>query len=110
VLGFLFYRFISKNLAAYLNDRERRAGHPEFDYASRGDSAAEFGRAETVADKGFFILPSELFANVRRRARDDENFQEISTKRSRRSLQPQLQDPQGRYQGGVSTKSVPPCR
>lgn len=43
-----------------------------FDHASLEDEAAEFGRAETVAEKGFHILPSELFVNVRRAARNDE--------------------------------------
>ncbi len=31
---------------------------------------------ETVAEKGFYILPSELFVNVRRRAANDENLNE----------------------------------
>jgi type I restriction enzyme M protein len=76
VLGMLFYRFISENLTAYLNEQERRAGSPDFDYASLGDADAEFGRAETVKEKGFYILPSDLFANVRRRARHDANLNE----------------------------------
>ncbi len=76
VLGMLFYRFISENLAAYLNELERRAGDQDFDYAALADSDAEFGRQETVKEKGFFILPSELFVNVRKRARDDENLNE----------------------------------
>lgn len=76
VLGMLFYRFISENLVAYLNDQERRAGSPDFDYASLTDADAEFGRAETVREKGFYILPSSLFANVRLRARNDANLNE----------------------------------
>lgn len=76
VLGMLFYRFISENLVAYLNDQERRAGSPGFDYASLTDADAEFGRAETVREKGFYILPSSLFANVRQRARNDANLNE----------------------------------
>ena len=71
VLGMLFYRFISENLTSYLNEQERRAGTPDFDYAKLSDNDAEFGRAETVKEKGFYILPSELFANVRARARHD---------------------------------------
>lgn len=50
VLGMLFYRFISENLAAYLNEQERRAGYPDFDYAKLSDEDAEFGRAETVKE------------------------------------------------------------
>jgi type I restriction enzyme M protein len=76
VLGTLFYRFISENLTAYLNAQERKAGTPDFDYAALGDAEAERGRRETVAEKGFYILPSELFANVCERARHDENLNE----------------------------------
>lgn len=76
VLGTLFYRFISENLVAYLNDQERRAGDPDFDYAKLSDEDAEFGRDETVREKGFYILPSSLFANVRARARGDANLNE----------------------------------
>ena len=76
VLGILFYRFISENLIAYLNAGERSAGQADFDYAKLSDPQAEFGRKETVAEKGFYILPSELFANVRKHAASDENLNE----------------------------------
>ena len=76
VLGILFYRFISENLAAYINQLEREAGDPSFDYAQLPDDKAELGRAVTVAEKGFYILPSELFDNVRERAPRDENLNE----------------------------------
>jgi type I restriction enzyme M protein len=76
VLGMLFYRFISENLTAYINLGERRAGKLTFDYAELSDADAEFGRHETVAEKGFYILPSELFINVRKRAPKDENLNE----------------------------------
>src|SRR5689334_7473643 len=76
VLGMLFYRFISENLTAYLNDLERKAGDADFDYAKLSDKDAEFGRKDTVQEKGFYILPSELFANVRKRAPQDENLNE----------------------------------
>ncbi len=76
VLGILFYRFISENLTAYLNEGERRAGHRDFDYAALDDRAAEFGRAETVKEKGFYILPSDLFVNVHKRARHDADLNE----------------------------------
>jgi type I restriction enzyme M protein len=76
VLGMLFYRFISENLTAYLNVQERNAGNPSFDYTVLNDTDAEFGRAETVKEKGFYILPSHLFANMRQRARVDANLNE----------------------------------
>ena len=76
VLGMLFYRFISENLTAYINKGEHEAGETDFDYARLPDAQAEFGRKETVSEKGFYVLPSELFQNVRRRAAKDENLNE----------------------------------
>ena len=76
VLGMLFYRFISENLAAYLNEQERKADNPDFDYAHLPYKEAEYGRAETVAEKGFFILPGDLFVNVRAKAKGDPNLNE----------------------------------
>jgi type I restriction enzyme M protein len=76
VLGMLFYRFISENLTAYINTGEHKAGDPTFNYAILPDSQAEFGRTETVAEKGFYILPSELFQNVRKGASHDADLNE----------------------------------
>ena len=76
VLGMLFYRFISENLTSYINKQERRTGEKDFDYAKLSDDHAEFGRKDTVREKGFYILPSELFVNVRARARQDKNLNE----------------------------------
>ena len=76
VLGILFYRFISENLSAYLDKLEREAGDGDFEYSELTDTAAEFGRKDTVDEKGFYILPSELFSNVRKRATGDENLNE----------------------------------
>jgi len=75
VLGMLFYRFISENLTAYINTRERQgSGSSDFNYAGFPDDQAELGRKEMVKEKGFYILPSELFVNVRARARSDANL------------------------------------
>ena len=76
VLGMLFYRYISENLAAYVNKGEWDAGDKDFDYASLSDKKAKEARDDLVAVKGFFILPSQLFANVRKRAPGDENLNE----------------------------------
>ncbi|MCA6516437.1 MAG: type I restriction-modification system subunit M [Chitinophagaceae bacterium] len=76
VLGMLFYRFISENLTSYINKEEQRTGHKNFDYASISDRDAELGRTDTIKEKGFYILPSELFVNVRKRAKTDENLNE----------------------------------
>ncbi len=76
VLGTMFYRFISENLTAYINKGEHEAGNTEFDYAKMADEEAEEARQGLVEEKGFFILPSELFKNVRKNASDDENLNE----------------------------------
>ena len=86
VLGFLFYRFISENLTDYLNEKERQGileggGSQEeadsFDFATLSNEEAELGRAATVADKGFFIRPTNLFGYVRARAKGNENLNEL---------------------------------
>ena len=74
VLGMMFYRYISENLANYINAGEIEAGNEGFDYAELSDEEAETAREDLVNTKGFFILPSELFCNVRKRAASDENL------------------------------------
>ncbi|HNV35995.1 MAG: putative type I restriction enzymeP M protein [Spirochaetes bacterium ADurb.Bin110] len=80
VLGILFYRYISENLASYINRGEHEAGNTDFDYARLPDEEAEEARADLVQTKGFFILPSQLFENVRKRAQADENLNETLEK------------------------------
>ena len=76
VLGTMFYRYISENLCNYINAGEIEAGNADFDYAKLSDEEAEEAREGLVQEKGFFILPSELFCNVRARAAGDENLNE----------------------------------
>ena len=76
VLGAMFYRYISENFAAYINAGEREAGNASFDYAKMPDAEAEEAREGLIQEKGFFILPSELFCNVRAKAANDENLNE----------------------------------
>jgi len=80
VLGMLFYRFISENLTLYINTEEQRTGNKNFDYTKISDKDAEFGRSDTVKEKGFYILPSELFENVRKNAKTDANLNETLSK------------------------------
>jgi len=72
-LGMLFYRFISENLAAYINRHERQH-NPDFDYTRISDAQAENARATLIQDKGFYIRPSQLFANVHAVAQGDQNL------------------------------------
>lgn len=64
ILCFLFYRFISEDLADYIDEGEHEAGDPDFSYASLSDADAEGGRQDITEEKGYFILPSQLFQNV----------------------------------------------
>lgn len=80
VLGVMFYRYVSENLTNYINEGEREAGNTYFDYAKLSDAEAEDAREGLVEEKGFFILPSELFCNVRSKAKDDENLNETLEK------------------------------
>lgn len=74
VLGILFYRFISENLRSHINKAEWETGNADFDYAKISDDEAEFGRKDTVNEKGFYILPSELFINVQINAEKNSNL------------------------------------
>lgn len=74
VLGMMFYRYISENLTNYINEGEAEAGNEGFDYAQLSDEDAEQAREDLVKTKGFFILPSELFCNVKEKAKKDENL------------------------------------
>lgn len=76
VLGTMFYRYISENLTNYINQGEIESGNLDFDYAKMSDEDAEEARQGLVEEKGFFILPSELFCNVLDRASEDENLNE----------------------------------
>ena len=80
VLGTMFYRYISENLTEYINAGEIAAGNDSFDYAKLSDVEAEEAREGLVQEKGFFMLPSELFCNVRARAPQDENLNETLEK------------------------------
>lgn len=80
VLGTMFYRYISEYLANYINKGEIDAGNVGFDYAQMSDAEAEEARSGLVQEKGFFILPSELFCNVTARAANDQNLNETLEK------------------------------
>lgn len=77
ILGILFYRFISEHMADYFDHAEHEAGDLEFRYADLSDQEAERDfKPGTVEDKGFFILPSQLFENVVKNASQNENLNE----------------------------------
>ncbi|MDY0006374.1 MAG: type I restriction-modification system subunit M N-terminal domain-containing protein, partial [Spongiibacteraceae bacterium] len=60
VLGTLFYRFISENFASYIE-----AGDDSIDYAGLADSVITPEiKDDAIKTRGYFIYPSQLFANV----------------------------------------------
>lgn len=81
VLGTIFYRYISENMTDYINGLQREAGgDPTFDYARLSDEEAEEAREMVVQEKGYFILPSQLFVNVTAAAPADENLNQTLSK------------------------------
>lgn len=80
VLGTMFYRYISENLSNYINEGEIDAGNTDFDYVKMSDEEAEEARASLIEEKGFFMLPSQLFCNVRAKAHSNENLNETLEK------------------------------
>lgn len=76
----MFYRYISENLTNYINKGEEEAGNKGFNYAELDDKRAENQRKELAKEKGFFLLPSELFCNVCKRADGDKNLNETLEK------------------------------
>ena len=54
VPGFLFYRFISKNITDYLNKQVHKSGNKDFDYSAIPDETAEDARQSTTVEKDFF--------------------------------------------------------
>jgi len=72
VLGFLFYRYISENFVEYANNHP---GATINDYSKMSDQEAqEIFQKRALDEKGFFILPSELFMNVKEKGRTDQNI------------------------------------
>ena len=70
ILGILFYRFISENFTSYIE-----GGDPEINYAEYPeDMITDDIKDDAVKTKGYFIYPSQLFANVVKSARTNEDL------------------------------------
>ncbi len=69
VLGTLFYRFISENFSSYIE-----AGD-EINYAELDDSVISPDiKEDAVKTKGYFIYPSQLFANIVKEANTNDSL------------------------------------
>ncbi|MCB1587177.1 MAG: type I restriction-modification system subunit M, partial [Xanthomonadales bacterium] len=70
VLGTLFYRFISENFAAYIE-----GGDDSINYTELPDSVITPDiKDDAIKTKGYFIYPSQLFANVAKNANSNESL------------------------------------
>ncbi|TFW00644.1 type I restriction-modification system subunit M [Oxalobacteraceae bacterium OM1] len=71
VLGTLFYRFISENFASYME-----GGDDSINYAKISDEDENLAAArdDAIKTKGYFIYPSQLFANVAANANANESL------------------------------------
>lgn len=70
VLGALFYRFISENFASYIEGGDESVNYAELD---DGIITSEI-RDDAIKTKGYFIYPSELFANVVKHANTNDSL------------------------------------
>lgn len=70
VLGTLFYRFISENFARHLGQDDGSL------YASLSDDDERLAdiKTEMIKEKGYFIYPSQLFANIAKTAHTNEQL------------------------------------
>ncbi|TGK80423.1 type I restriction-modification system subunit M [Leptospira montravelensis] len=70
VLGALFYRFISENFTSYMEGDDEN-----IQYASLADKKiTQAIKDDAIKTKGYFIYPSQLFANVVAKADKNENL------------------------------------
>lgn len=71
VLGTLFYRFISENFSAYIEQ-----GDESIDYAAYSDEEIDAAgiKEDAIKTKGYFIYPSQLFKNIAKNAHLNKNL------------------------------------
>ncbi|PGZ00157.1 type I restriction-modification system subunit M [Bacillus cereus] len=70
VLGTLFYRFISENFSSYIE-----AGDESIKYAELPDDIiTKEIKEDAIKTKGYFIYPSQLFANIAKTANTNESL------------------------------------
>lgn len=73
VLGMLFYRYLSESQARFI-DKNFVMEEP---FAQTSDEPFTYEVKKMIVDeRGFFLLPSQLFSNVHAKARQDQNLNE----------------------------------
>ena len=77
ILGILFYHFISEKLCAHINEIQKKSGESKFNYVTLSDNDADRFRKSVLNEMGYFVLPSELFENVRKQAESNSNVSKL---------------------------------
>lgn len=70
VLGTLFYRFISENFSNYIEGGDDSVKYAELDDKIITNEIKE----DAIKTKGYFIYPSQLFANIAKNANTNESL------------------------------------
>ena len=70
VLGTLFYRFISENFSNYIEGGDESVNYAELS----DDIVTKEIKEDSIKTKGYFIYPSQLFANIAKNANTNENL------------------------------------
>ena len=70
ILGILFYRFISENFKTYIEGGDESINYEEISE----DLIMPEVRDDAIKTKGYFIMPSQLFSNVVKTARQNEHL------------------------------------
>jgi type I restriction enzyme M protein len=80
ILGFLFYRFISDDFSNYIDEQNNIDKSVQSSdlrrYQNLSDAEVESWKPDLVGEKGFFIYPSQLFINVVKAAKSNQNLNE----------------------------------
>ncbi len=70
VLGTLFYRFISENFSKYMEGGDEGINYSKFP----DDEIDDEVKADAIKTKGYFIYPSQLFSNIVKDAKNNEDL------------------------------------
>ncbi|MBR7926969.1 type I restriction-modification system subunit M [Aerococcaceae bacterium zg-ZUI334] len=70
ILGILFYRFISENFKTYIEGGDESINYEEVPEELITPEVKD----DAIKTKGYFIMPAQLFSNVVKQARSNENL------------------------------------
>ncbi|MBR7926961.1 type I restriction-modification system subunit M [Aerococcaceae bacterium zg-ZUI334] len=70
ILGILFYRFISENFKTYIEGGDESINYEEVPEELITPEVKD----DAIKTKGYFIMPAQLFSNIAKQARSNENL------------------------------------